>query len=223
MNKTWIIGGIIAVLIALGLWFAMKSAPAPEGATQLASQETGGQPVNGSLASLVARGGTVQCDVGMATGPADENGATKGSVYVSGGKMRGDFEMTSQAGTIESHMIRDGEYIYVWSSAMPMGMKMKATAAEQPSSPTAQPSPSDIYAQNHNYNCKPWSGDSSKFELPAGVTFNDMSAMMPGANAGASGSVKAGTKMPAGANCAMCDQAPDAASKAQCKTAMGCK
>ena len=169
----------------------------------------------GTLADLVAKGGSSSCTVST-------NGtiASQGTVFVSNGKVRGDFTSNTPAGVMESHMISDGTYVYVWSSAMKTGIKMKA---QKPTSSTSTPATSNDstqnpYSQTYQYSCTPWAEDDTKFTLPAGMTFNDMSAMMMQAKP--TGATSAGSAPTP--NCAICDQVP-AAAKAQCLAALNCK
>lgn len=189
-----------------------KSQPA-----QAIQGEAQTQASSGSIASLVARGGSWKCSV---THTSDKD-STSGTVYVSGSKVRGDFESTvASAGAVQSHMISDGVDVYVWSNQMPSGMKMKAVASSDGGTQTTG-GQSDYYNQNYDYNCEPWTVDQSQFTLPSDITFNDMSAMLQGMQGAAGAEAGAGT-MPTGMNCAMCDQAPTAEAKAACKSAMRC-
>ena len=211
----WGIGAVIAILIAIGLWMTMKNTPAAAGENAPRTQASA-EKSSGSLAALVARGATVQCSVDQTNGGE----TTKGTVFVSGKKVRGDFQSTiPKVGPVESHMISDGEYVYVWSTMMPRGIKMKASAATPQDIPGKTAPTQNPYSQNYDYNCTAWGADASKFDLPAGVTFNDMSAMMP--KPPVSGDATGSAKVPA-PNCSMCDQAP-ASARAQCKAALGCK
>ena len=214
----WGIGAVVAAVLAIVFWMSMKSsAPAVETATQPQAQA---DKSSGSLAALVSRGATVQCSVDNSTGAE----VVKGTVYVSGKNVRGDFETTMpQKGVVESHMIKDGDYMYVWSSAMPQGMKMKATPPQQTDTGPKPAPAADLYNKNYDYNCSPWRADASKFTLPTDIKFMDVSEMMKGIPmppVGAAGG--AAVKPPAGMNCSACDQAP-ATAKAQCRAALGCK
>lgn len=214
MKTEYVVGAVAVILIALVAWFFVSkntSSLPSTAATQQESQEMS----SGSLAALAARGGSWKCDVSQTSG----TDSTNGTVYVSGGKVRGDFtSKTASAGAVESHMISDGASVYVWSSMMPTGIKMKATQ----NAPTDQPqgSQQDFYNQNYDYKCAAWTEDSAQFTLPTGITFNDMSGMMPGAAANGSADVKAGQTP--GMDCSMCDQAPSAEAKAACKAALHC-
>lgn len=206
MNKTilWI---IVAIIVIGGIWYFVMNGSG-SGAPGSNATSTSQASSSGTMKDLIARGSS-QCQV------TDPSNGSSGTVYVGGGKMRGDFtSQTSSGTTITSHMISDGQTVYVWSSAMPQGIKMAVSASSQTSASGTQ----NPYNENVNYTCSAWSVNSSEFALPAGVTFEDMSAMIQG-SAGASTGASAGNA----AQCSACDQAPNATAKAQCRAALQCK
>lgn len=214
MKTGYIAGAVALVVVLVGAWYITSQKTSSSALIPAGSNEKEA-PTSGTLAALAARGGSWKCDVTQVS----DAGSTTGTVYVSGGKVRGDFTTNgTSAGTMESHMISDGSDIYVWSSMMPTGMKMKATAQSQ--TDHAASSQQDYYNQNYDYRCAPWSEDAAQFTLPATVTFNDMSAMMQGVGAGTD--MKAKDQMPAGMDCSMCEQAPTEDAKAACKAALHC-
>ncbi len=128
----------------------------------------------GSTAELIARGGDYKCTFDQVV----ENSRSTGTVYISNGKMRGDFKSdVSAAGTnmsVESHMISDGEYMYTWSSMMPTGMKLKIDQTITTSSETFGQQGSFDANMQLSYDCDPWSPDSSQFTLPSAITFTEI-------------------------------------------------
>ncbi len=123
---------------------------------------------NGSVNELIARGGDYECNFSHTTDVSD----TIGTVFISGKKMRGDFNSSTKVGTnmkIESHMISDGEYLYNWSSSVPMGFKVAIAKTENA---TSTPGSSGLdYNQKLDYDCKAWTVDASKFVIPAEIKF----------------------------------------------------
>jgi hypothetical protein len=199
-----------AALVALGVGCALALPDLPGGSFGPRAALAGPQTSSGTIAELVARGGSWTCNVSRVTG----NEQTQGTLHVGGGKMRGDFTAQSPKGPIESHMISDGKTMYVWSSARPQGFKMAAPAAGKAGPPAN--SQAKLYNQNVDYACSPWTVDAAEFELPAGITFADMSAVMGRAKA------PGGAAVP-GMNCALCDQAPKGPARDQCRAAMHCQ
>lgn len=107
-----------------------------------------------------------------------------GVVYVSGGKVRGDFSTQEQGQSVNSHMIVDGNTSYIWTEGQKTGIKttFEANAGTNPStsaSPEAGQSGAMDAQTPQDYKCEGWSADPTLFSLPAGVTFQDMSALIP--------------------------------------------
>jgi len=165
MSKTLIIG-VLAVFVVGGAiaYFAMPKGPAGEGST---NSERTRETSSGSIADLMARQGDWKCAV------ASHNDASNssGTVYVSNGEIRGDFEsrIPQLDRTIESHMINMGGYVYVWSSVVPQGFKSKAALSGASSAGTAGQGVD--FNQSYQYSCEPWTRDASLFALPQDVTF----------------------------------------------------
>lgn len=132
-----------------------------------------------SLRALLGMTESVACDFAVEDPHA---GKSSGTVYIAGGKMRGDFSSVPPVGgkTIESHMIIVDDTTYVWSpEGMGYGMKMHVPEA---SDAAVNTTPSSDGAPNwdaaYDYHCSSWTADSAKFALPTGVEFTDMEAMM---------------------------------------------
>lgn len=183
------------------------------GVTEDAAREEDG--AIGRFADMVRSGRSYQCTFEY----KDETNESSGTVYMTGGaeRLRGDFDITdSQAGAMEMHMIRDGGYNYLWGSALPQGIKT-AVMKKETLFEDEENSPVDT---NIDYECRSWSVDESKFVLPAGVEFQDMSAWQ--GNIGASMNAEAGVGAAAN-QCQACDMIGDANAKASCKAALGCQ
>ncbi len=166
-----------------------------------------------SLKEMIASGVSQQC-----TFSDDSSGAqTAGTVYVGGGKVRGDFSATSGGTVMGMHMIADGTTMHTWIDGMTSGFSMNMAAA-QSSTNTQQSFDSD---KKIDYRCEPWTVDASRFVLPSDITFQDMAAMMQGAMPGASAGTVPQMQATA-AQCQACDQLPDA-QRGACRTALKCQ
>lgn len=166
-----LIGTILAVVVLGGAaaYFVMNPGMSvntgAEGDEEKMSAEG---PFSGSLADLIGRGGDWQC-----TFTADNQIAnSSGTVFISGEKLRGDFaSVVPQLNqTIDSHMIQNDGYVYVWTSLTAQGFKAKTTIGTPDGTTAFQGQGVDIN-QAYDYNCTPWAADASKFELPSGITF----------------------------------------------------
>lgn len=172
--------GVVAVIIIItaGVFLLSKKPSRPiqeETASQQSTSSAESTATRGSIKSLLGMGKNETCTV---TYPSAE-GETKGTVYVSGKKMRGDFTIKDTSGKeIESHMIADEAYNYFWSSATSQGMKMKIddTAKATPT-PNTQTQGADL-DREVDYKCSSWPVDDSKFMPPTNIQFTDISQVM---------------------------------------------
>lgn len=199
----WIIGLVIAAVVVVGGGYVLMSGgySMEEGGVTVATGDVTGDGTGdaaeqeadavadgkstpkllekvsftGSWMDLVKRGGTYVCEV-------DHKSAvdvSSGTVYVSGTDVRGDFTSKTAAGTVTSSMLKKGDMVYVWGGGMPQGLKMPATMSEGSASTQTSGNAVDM-KQEYGWNCTPTAPDASKFALPKGIEFMDVSAMMQG-------------------------------------------
>lgn len=209
----YIIGAIVIIAVALGIWlFSGQSLPG--GVSNSASPVAGTQ--NTSLKNLLASQSPQSCTFSTAAAQT----SSQGIVYVAGGKMRGDFTSTVDGKGVKSHMIVMDNTSYVWSDAMPQGVKMSfdTMATQTGNSPQGSVDPN----ATTNYDCSSWSTDVSMFVLPAGITFQDLSNLPASGSAGTSATGSAGAGVGASQQCAACNQITDSNAKAQCLAALHC-
>ena len=167
-NKTILYGVGALVVVALGVGAFMMMG---KGASGPLSQTP--QTQNTTLKNLFAMGGSNKCTFTSGT----QNSQSEGTVYIAGGQMRGDFTSVAAGKTVMSHMVVKENTSYMWSDAMPQGIKMsfEAMATQSDANPQSTVNP-EAQAE---YSCSAWSADASMFTLPSGTTFQDMSSMMP--------------------------------------------
>jgi hypothetical protein len=207
MNKKLVPLVIIGILLAIGVIFLStrkKATPATTPQTSETPTATGPK----SLKDLLSAGVAQECSF------TDPEG-NSGSVFITSGKMRGDFTTKSDKETIKSHMVVDGNTSYMWMDGQESGYKFSFDAANAPTPTAGQPQTFDTNKQM-DYKCKPWIVTGSMFSLPGNIKFTDFSQLMAPKTTGtapATGDQSA---------CAACDQVP-ADAKAQCRTALGCK
>lgn len=208
-----IILAVVVILALLGVFalIQMKKPLSPAG-EQTAVEQNNSTPVpqqesvtKGSLRSLIAAGKNVNCEINY------PDGSTKGTTYVSGNKMRGDFTVKGPDDKeIASHMINDGTYAYIWTDTAKQGTKVKIDAVKPSVSPNAQTQGADLDSEV-DLKCSPWSVDDSKFTVPADIQFSDLSSIIKNSTGSATSKVDK----------SVCDQIPDATAKAECIKALG--
>ena len=178
-----VIGIAVVALVVGGTYYASKKSPEAEqeetkadtrvdSATQ-ADVSVEAEAQSGTLRELLSMKQDITC-----TFNSDVGGDTSGVVYISDGKMRGDFVSQSSVNAqVESHMILQDSMAYVWSGSQ--GAKMDISKLQADTSGQAGGSV-DLDAKV-DYTCEDWKKDETKFTLPGTVTFIDIGAMMQGA------------------------------------------
>lgn len=198
----------------------MNSSSSSETAKIQLSQSSSGPK---SLTDFLSMKGTLKCTF------SDNSNTSSGTVYVSNGEMRGDFQ-SAMNGTIQhSHMVNDGTYIYYWSDGQ-KGYKMSlASVKSETSQISGAPAPSAANPggmnmhQKANYSCGPWAVNGSVFTPPSNVTFTDYSSMMQGSSSGISAQQGSSSMHGTAAECSECNQAPAGAARNQCLSALHCQ
>ena len=193
---------VILLLLGIGGYAMMGKKPSVTSTTTPTTEEASPTPTpakqSGSLRQLLSGGVAQKCTY--------SSGGTEGTVYVGGGKMRGDMQTTSDDKTIASHVIVDGKTSYIWMDGQTSGYKM--SWAEITPAPTGAATQSGFNPdQDVNYDCGAWVADSSQFTLPTEITFTEFGKMT----------------LPTGSasQCDACNQLTGTA-KTQCQTALGC-
>jgi len=156
----------------------------------------------------------------LMSGVAEKCTFSEGVTYIASGKVRGDFSMTTDGKTTNSHMIVDGKTSYIWTDGSTTGFKTTipdetaATPTSQTTNTTVNSSASS-FDQKADYKCEAWSVDQTLFTLPAGVTFKDMNVLIP--------SMAPTTQTTSGSNsqCSYCNNLTGD-SKVQCLAALKC-
>jgi hypothetical protein len=159
-NKNLLVVVVVAVIVlAVGGFLAytkfLKKSPG-----EMVSELT--QPV--SLKELIAKNIPQTCTYNIA--------GNNGTIYLSGGKMRGDFETKDESGTRKSHMIVDDKTTYIWVDGQTTGYKLVSEETQQ--SPV---SAGIDFNQNYNYSCKPWVVNGVVFTPPAEINFMNFGEM----------------------------------------------
>ncbi len=213
---------IVAVVVLAGAgWYFLRPQEATAPGLDQNEKEYGddikedGENIkySGKLNDLFSLGGNVMCTFGAATE------GSNGTVYVAnnGNQMRSDFSTKAADGsTLNSHMMRDGQFAYVWSDDQAQGTKIaisdtELTVSPNPQSPTKN---SEILDANYAYDCATWIVDNSKFTLPTDKDFIDLSQQLQQLQN------QAQQQIPA-VNCSACDSL-QGSTKTQCLQSLGC-
>lgn len=197
----------VLILAALGGGYYLYSKQGTTGTPQNSSQESGNK-TSGKFWDLLKAGKNQECTFSSSTNDM----TAKGTIFVSSDKVRGDFDSTVGGQKMTSYMIKDGDYIYIWTSGSNQGTKMKFDQVEQTDQSGSQsgtPQQTQTFNQNYEYDCKSWNPDNSKFTPPSNIQFLDINAQMDQAKNTVKGA------------CSSCDSLSGEA-KDSCRKALSC-
>lgn len=161
----WFVVGII--LVAVGYYGVTYKASHPKNETT--TPEVSGKRT--TFAEFLKRNDTGKCSVTQ-----DISGIeTTGTILTFNGMMRGEFGSEINGKIIKTDfLVRDG-YNYTWTStASDAGFKAKTTSLNKV---RTDPELNSIWFNADTvveYDCQPWLADQTKFLLPLGVTFKDV-------------------------------------------------
>lgn len=218
MNKNLVVTIVVVLIIiaaAGGYFFMNRSQTAPVATqTQEASMAPTSTTEKASLKDFMSMGGSQKCLFN------DPETQTNGEVYISEGKMRGDFNAKVGDKLVPSHMVNDGKDIYIWMDDQTTGFKTSLQAIEEMSQHEGMTGVNQSVDLNKqvDYSCEGWIRDETKFAVPVEVKFQDMGAMMQSMKGAASMAPSA--SIPAAA-CAACDNL-QGSQRDQCRTALKC-
>jgi hypothetical protein len=143
--------------------------------TTPADSEAGSSGKKMAFGDFIKQGGSYQCTVNQYI-DAGYTSTTKGTVYISGGNIRGNYNVQVQGMSIDTSVIvRDG-FVYTWTSLANIGYKAPV-AADVDGAQAAQTGTgtSGTFTWNTDmigdYDCNPWTADASQFTLPTGISF----------------------------------------------------
>jgi len=180
---------VLVILLLLGLgagfWFMTKKSPSNKNSvtsvpTGSVVQEVPTTSPSRSLRDLLTAGVAQKC-----TFTAGEDDSNTGIMYISNGKIRGEYSTKIEGETQNLSMIVDGNTTYLWGGETEAGYKMTIDPSTT-IKPEEKPSGLSFVDpdQNLNYNCTPWIVDASQFTLPSNIKFSDLSSMMKPATTG---------------------------------------
>lgn len=206
-NKTLIIAVLVIVLL-LGagayLKLSKSTTVAPQPSATQGQPKTAESITKGTIKSLFGLGKSSACTINF------PNNQGQGTIYLANKMLRGDFTMTGANGkTFLTHVIQSGDYMYLWTTETPQGMKFKIDLTKNANSTDGKSDQIFDYNKEVNYKCSDWGADNSKFTPPTDIKFLDMTSLTsPKAE-----TTKTQTGSP-------CDQISDPTAKAACVKAV---
>ena len=205
MNKKVAISLALLIILLVGGYLIRKGKLAPPGS--VVPQEEASSST--SLKDLISKGLAQKCTY------ENENG--KGTVYVSDGKVRGDFSTILNDKTTISHMIVNEKTSYFWSDDEKSGIKMTFDTSEATPVPGEETPVTGSFdaGASMNYNCSAWIVDSSLFEIPTDIQFMSFGSNPP------ADAMEGPKSEDVSSKCSYCDNLTGD-SKTQCLTSLNC-
>jgi len=181
-TKNIVLTVVVIVVVVLGLWWASSAGMLGSGnqasstaqmatstATSTASTSTSGSAGatggSTSITAIASKTNNFTCTVTA----GDTSGQATGVVYGAGGKIRVDFSIPSNNGSVTSHVIRSNGYAYSWVDGQSTGTKTAISASTN----VAAPGQGGVISLDSATasECHPWSPDTTQFTPPKGITF----------------------------------------------------
>lgn len=170
MSKKIIVGSFFILLVlASGLYYFYKKGTFPLSIGQNSSGSKSTPPPSTPIGNSLKDKAPQICTF--------SNNSGSGTYYISSVGVRGDF--LSSVGDIKSHMILKDNVNYNWADGSKTGNKIKVDPYSiwvPQEIGGADPFGNPDKNVTSNYKCDPWTIDTSKFNLPDGVTFIETAA-----------------------------------------------
>lgn len=199
MNKK-VVFSVIAIMflvVGIGAFFVLRqkrvAVISPE---QMAFSEE----VTGKMEEIFNLGKNFKCEANTSDGQ-------KITMYAYGQKIKVVMLMPDSEKN-QLLTLYDGNTLYGWQSNQKEGTKL-AISPQDYFKPTPTEAVQEDESKKLSYKCRPWVVDSHEFDLPAEITFQDMTGIMQEAQEAAS---DAAQKM-----CSSCNTMPIGAQQDYCK------
>jgi uncharacterized membrane protein len=186
MNKNIIVIIIVVFIIAAVGTVVFLKRSQPNSATLTTkttnTSDTGGKK---SVDSSTSSGVSLKCTF------SQKETESSGTLYLNGPKQQRTDTLSLIGGnSAQGHIIYDGEYVYMWTEWIEKDGRKMVTGTKSASKDVnamadqaqSQFQKADNLAQvielnkQHNIDCSPWVVDESKFILPSGVEFIDITS-----------------------------------------------
>lgn len=181
---------ILLILVALGIgivgggvyyWQQTGSAgtAAPEESPAGVTAATSPSPTPGeimtTLPELVGRGQNLECDWRMPV-ESEENPFQTGKLWTTGNQGRSQIMANIGGQTMEMNALYRDQTAYVWliSPMATMGYQFSPAEMEEAELTAEQRQQAEQIRSQMIFDCRAWTPEASKFELPATVEFREM-------------------------------------------------
>jgi hypothetical protein len=132
-----------------------------------------GKVVQGQLLEVLKAGSDITCSYEQ----SDKASLQRGTIYVSGVKYRGDFEVGTGSKIDQTHLIGDGEWYYVWTNGATQAFKLNITQLEGQGATNSAAKMLSGYSklgESTKLACENWKANPTMFVAPTDYYFIDM-------------------------------------------------
>jgi predicted small lipoprotein YifL len=184
MKKTFI-GIILCAAVAVTMAGCGKKTQTPaadNNAPAVNANTVTEEDFTGTISELMKKGKPTKCTFESTS----ENVTQNGTVYITADKSRYDAEVTTEGKTDSIHSLKIGDTSYIWTDEQAgKGTKITMTEEEmkkveaQAKKYQQQNQPAEIDIQQQmSFKCRAWSPDEAILSVPAGIEFQDLTAML---------------------------------------------
>jgi hypothetical protein len=148
---------------------------AKEQTTDVASGS--GKVAQGQLLEVLKAGGDITCSYEQ----SDKTPPQRGTIYVSGVKYRGDFEVGTGSKIDQTHLIGDGGWYYIWTNGTTQAFKLNITEIDGQEATNSAAKMLSGYSKmggSTKLSCENWKANPAVFTPPTDYYFVDMSAKL---------------------------------------------
>lgn len=221
MNKKvlYIVVGVVVVGVVFAMVVSHPKPPRSEDATQVTTET----PT--SIRGLISSSASQKCTFEQRT----EYNETSGVVYVSDGRMRGDYRMHVFSGDqqFQSHMIIDDGISYTWNSLSSQGFRAPMVIEDAVAGTVeyADYAHAVTFDQQLEYDCVAWKVNPWYFEVPEDIVFIDVEDMMDKSKIVVPQETMETLDVPDSMTdqCPACDALPDKVLREQCRLSFACE
>lgn len=181
--------GVIALMMVVGalgyLWLLSRTPTATGIPVEPVATSTSGATLppeiplsgRGPLRELFNTGRNLECQVWQ--GSSDSSPEMEGSVFLSSGKLRGDFIASVNGTTTVTSLIMADGRLYTWSIIDGRGYGVEVPMSDGVASSTVDVRAPLTLDQSVRFACKAWGNiDKSIFTPPTDVLFRDMNTIV---------------------------------------------
>jgi hypothetical protein len=179
--KLAVLGVTAAVFSACNINLQPDASPTPAPTPLQTPLDQGATTTRGTIAELLDRNEPLRCNW-ISTA---EGSQVRGVVYLADNRYRLDAEVAQDQADAQVHVIGTEEMVYQWSEGNRTGFQVSPTALASAQSQLRNTlSPQDErravlnLMEETEYTCAEWQVEEAQFEVPATVSFTDISGLL---------------------------------------------